>query len=277
MGSMLALASAIFYGISDVWGGLLSRRAHFAAVALASQLGGLLLALAAAPFLPASGLGAADLVWGGLSGIGTGLGMLFLNRGISRGTMSVVVPVSAVNGLALPVLAGVLLLGDRPSVAGWLGIVAAVPALWLVSRDGADGTGGLGLTDGLLAGGGIGIQYLALAQAGPEAGLWPIVIGRCTAALAILPLLKGPDPDRRPSLPGRVALWAGLNGGLAAVALTCYMVAVRLELVSVAVVLSSLYPVIPVLLGVTVLRERLRRTQIAGLAGAGAAIVLLTT
>lgn len=44
----------------------------------------------------------------------------------------------------------------------------------------------------------------------------------------------------------------------------------------IAVVLSSLYPVVPVLLGVFALRERLSRTQAAGLGGAAAAVVLLT-
>ena len=44
---------------------------------------------------------------------------------------------------------------------------------------------------------------------------------------------------------------------------------------TIAVVLSSLYPAIPVLLGVTVLRERLTPKQAAGLAAAGAAIALL--
>ncbi|GGP94551.1 hypothetical protein GCM10010187_07290 [Actinomadura coerulea] len=75
---------------------------------------------------------------------------------------------------------------------------------------------------------------------------------------------------------GTVPLWSAVNGGLAAAALVCYLLATRQQLVVVAVVLSSLYPVVPVLLGVTALRERLSRTQAAGLAGAAAAVVLLT-
>ncbi|XVQ08910.1 EamA family transporter [Spirillospora sp. CA-255316] len=290
MGPLLALASAVFYGIADVAGGLLSRRAGFAAVALAGQLGGLVLTLAAAPLVSGSAPAAADLGWGALSGVGTGLGMLYLYRGLSRGTMSVVVPVSAVNGLALPVLAGVVLLGDRPSAPAWLGVAVAAPALWLVSREAGNGTGDGGHGDGgdgdgasgnraatvdaMIAGVGIGVQYLALAQAGPGSGLWPVVAGRCAAALAILPLLRSSDGAR--DLPARLVPWAALTGGLAALALVCYMLATRLQLVAVAVVLSSLYPVIPVLLGVTVLRERLCRAQAAGLAGVAAAIALLT-
>jgi EamA domain-containing membrane protein RarD len=40
-------------------------------------------------------------------------------------------------------------------------------------------------------------------------------------------------------------------------------------------VLAALYPVVPVLLGLTVLRERLTRTQTAGLGLAGAAVGLI--
>lgn len=131
----MALASAVFYGIADFAGGLLSRRAHFAAVALAGQIGGLILTLVAAPLTPGSSPGAADLGWGALSGVGTGLGMAFLYRGLSRGAMSVAVPISAVSGVGLPILAAVLVLGNRPSALSWLGITVAVPALWLVAQE----------------------------------------------------------------------------------------------------------------------------------------------
>ncbi|GAA3925025.1 DMT family transporter [Actinomadura viridis] len=281
MGPLLALASAVVYGVADVWGGLLSRRAGFASVALAGQLGGLALTLLAAPFVPAADPAVPDLAWGALSGVGTGLGMVFLYRGLSRGSMSVVVPVSAVNGLALPVLAGVVLLGDRPSPLAWLGVATAVPALWLVSRDRAGGGAGTSAAtaDALVAGLGIGVQYLALAQAGAEAGIWPVVTGRCAAVLAILPLLRTasrPDAENGRGLPPRLMPSAALTGGLAALALILYLLATRSQLVAVAVVLSSLYPAIPVILGVTLLGERLRRAQAAGLAGVVAAIALLT-
>lgn len=286
MGALLALASALFYGLADFAGGLLSRRAGFTAVALVGQLGGLVLTLAVAPFVPApGGPTAPDLAWGALSGVGTGVGMLFLYRGLSRGEMSVVVPVSAVGGVALPVLVGVALLGDRPSPLSWLGIAATVPALWCVSRaPSGDGTGGgsrspafSGATaDGLVASLGIALQYVALAQAGPGSGIWPVVAGRVAASLTILPTAVREHRGLRLRLPLRLAGAAAVTGGAAALALVCYLLATRAQIVVIAVVLSSLYPAIPVLLGITFLRERLRPSQVAGLAGAGAAIVLLS-
>ncbi|GAA4233289.1 DMT family transporter [Actinomadura meridiana] len=274
-GVPLALASALAYGVADVAGGLLSRRADFRTVALLGQVGGLVCAVVAALFVPAHGVDAADLGWGALSGAGTGLAMVFLYRGLSHGDMSVVVPVSAVGGVALPVVAGVVLLGDRPSVPAWIGIVVVVPALWLVSRARSDehGRARAAVGGGLVAGAGIGLQYLALAQADDGAGIWPVAAGRVAAVLVIVPLVWPPGRDR-PS--GGITFRSAATGGVAAAALVCYLLATREQLVVIAVVLSSLYPVVPVLFGVTVLRERLSVAQAAGLAGAAAAVLLLT-
>lgn len=264
MGVLLALGSAVAYGVADFAGGLLSRRAHFGTVALVGQLAGFLFALVAAFFVPATAtLG--DLGWGALSGVGTGVGMAFLYRGLARGDMSVVVPVSAVCGVALPVIVSVAVLGERPTLLAWAGIVVAVPALWLVAR--TDSTGKpSAVGDALIASVGIAVQYLALAQAG--GGLWPIVVGRVTGALVVLPMA-------RERIPRRAGLGAAACGGLAATALVCYLLATRQALDVIAVVLSSLYPAIPVLLGISVLRERLSRWQAAGLAAAAVAIGLL--
>ncbi|XRQ12529.1 EamA family transporter [Actinomadura welshii] len=288
-GVSLALASALFYGIADIWGGLLSRRADFRVVALLGQLGGLVCAVVAALFVPAPGLGAADLGWGAASGVGTGVAMVFLYRGISQGNVSVAVPVSAVGGVALPVVAGVVFLGDRPSAPAWAGIAVVLPALWLVSRSrSAERTRvRAAALNGLVASCGIGVQYLALAQAGDEAGIWPVAAGRVAAVLALAPMIapvlapvpvsgSREQPPERRSPPGAVLLWATLHGTLAAAALVLYLLATREQLVVIAVVLSSLYPVVPVLFGVTALRERLSAAQCAGLVGAGGAVVLLT-
>jgi drug/metabolite transporter (DMT)-like permease len=48
------------------------------------------------------------------------------------------------------------------------------------------------------------------------------------------------------------------------------------DLFSVAVVLASLYPVVTTILAVLLLRERLRRVQMAGIAMATLSVVLLS-
>lgn len=282
---LLALASALSYGLSDYVGGLLSRRASFVRVALLGQAGGLVAASVAAPLFSGGAPSGRDLLWGALSGVGTGLAMTFLFRGMGRGAMSVVVPVSSVAGAALPVLAGTVLLGDRPAVRTWLGILVVLPALWAVSRPSRTSAAhpAAAVRDGLTAGVGIAVQYLALAQARPESGLWPVASGRVTAiiAVAVFAAVHHPAPPRPyRRAPGRTAaLVAGgaLSGALAALALVCYLEATRTQALTPAVVLSSLYPVIPVVLGLTTLRERLSPAQAAGLLGALAGSLLIAT
>ncbi|MBT2411201.1 DMT family transporter [Streptomyces sp. ISL-12] len=273
MGALLALASAVCYGLVDFAGGMLSRRVHHLTVSLLGRLGGLLLACAAALLFTAPEPHHADLLWGALSGLGSGVAMLFLNRGLSRGAMSVVVPVSAVTGVALSVLCGVLVLGDRPGAVAWAGIAVTVPALWLVSGAGSTGRGPA-VTDGLPASAGVAVQYLALGQAGPGSGLWPVAAGRAAAVLLLLPAAA--RHPRRLRTPPRRAAEALLIGAGAALGLILYLLAVQRQLLAVAVVLASLYPALPVLLGLALLHERLTPRRTAGLLGAAAATVLLT-
>ncbi|MEU0200087.1 MULTISPECIES: EamA family transporter [unclassified Streptomyces] len=293
MGALLALSSAVVYGIVDFAGGLLSRRVHHAAVTFLGQLGGLMLACAAALLLPADSVHSADLLWGALSGVGSGVAMRFLNRGLSRGAMSVVVPVSAVTGVALSVLCGVLVLGDRPGAVAWLGIAVTVPALWCVAGGGNGGVrapggaaspnagaaspdagAGKGTADGLLASAGVAVQYLALGQADPGSGLWPVAAGRVAAVLVLLP--DAARHARRLRLPPVRCLQAVLVGAGAALGLVLYLLAAQRQLLAIAVVLASLYPALPVVLGLALLRERLSRRRLLGLLGAGVATVLLT-
>lgn len=275
MGETLALFSALCFGLADFAAGLLSRHAKPELVALIGQVGGLIVTAAAAFFVRAPSVGSADLSWGGLSGLGTGIGVLFLYRGMSRGRMSVVVPLSVVGGVAVPVLAGVALLGDRPDPLAWCGIVVAFPALWLIARGGNGGDGGTarGAVDGLIAGAGFALQNIGLGQVDPSAGLWPIVASRVISALALLPMIRSGPPGA--GLRPKLVLPAVFTGVLGAAAIVLYTLATQRQLLAIAVVLSSLYPAIPVLLGIAVLKERLNRPQVLGLLGAAAAVVLL--
>jgi drug/metabolite transporter (DMT)-like permease len=277
MGDALALASAVFFGATHFLSALLSRRVDSTAVALHAQLGGTVMILIAALIVPASSVSAATLGWGALSGIGTGIGVTFLYRGLSTGQLSVVVPLSDVAAVLLPVLVGVLLLGERPSLLSWLGIAAAAPALWLVSRAPCDpareGRTATGTADGLVAGLGFALQFIALARVDAEAGLWPLVASRLSSVLAVMPLAVTAHAALRMSR--RHLLGAAGTGALGTLAIVLYTLATRQQLLALAVVLTALYPVIPVVLGLTVLRERVTPSQTTGLALAAAAIAVI--
>ncbi|MFF3911768.1 EamA family transporter [Streptomyces sp. NPDC001848] len=75
----------------------------------------------------------------------------------------------------------------------------------------------------------------------------------------------------------RPVRWLGgavLVGAGAAVGLILHLWAARRQMMALAVVLASLYPAIPTVLGLAVLHERATRTQVIGLVGSAVAVVL---
>jgi drug/metabolite transporter (DMT)-like permease len=103
--------------------------------------------------------------------------------------------------------------------------------------------------------------------------LWPLVASRVASVVAIVPLVLAARAPVR--MPRRLALAAVGSGAVGTLAIACYTFATREQLLAVAVVLTALYPVVPVLLGLTVLRERVTPAQAAGLGLAGAAVGLI--
>ncbi|MER7108677.1 EamA family transporter [Streptomyces sp. NPDC000229] len=85
-----------------------------------------------------------------------------------------------------------------------------------------------------------------------------------------------PSPGHRLRLPPRLLIGSAATGAGAALGLALYLLATREQLLAVAVVLASLYPAIPVLLGLLLLKERLTPLRTAGLLGAVLATVLLS-
>ena len=124
MAILLALLSAVAYGVSDFVGGLVSRRASAWTVAVVGNSASTLCVAVLALFV-AGAPAPADVGWAVVAGIGSGAGTGFLYRGFSSGRMSVVAPVSAVGAALVPVAVGALG-GERVSGLVWLGIVAGL-------------------------------------------------------------------------------------------------------------------------------------------------------
>lgn len=271
---VLALAGAISYGVSDFIGGLVSRRTTVWPVAVLSCLGSLIGAFVLALLDPGSPT-AADLAWGAVGGVGAGAGTAFLYRGLAGGRMGVVAPVSGVGATVIPVLIGVLA-GERPAALVWLGMLAAVPGIWLVSREeslGASAARGSGLLEGVLAGIGFGVLFAGLGQVPAGAGLWPLCMAEVAAVLTTLvaALALGGDPRPR----GGFEWWGLVSGLLAAAAGLAFLLATHRGLLSVSAVLVSLYPAFTVLLAALVLREHIHRAQAWGLGLCAVAVVLV--
>jgi drug/metabolite transporter (DMT)-like permease len=276
MGNVLALVSALCFGVTHFVSGLVSRRAPGMTVSLYAQVAGTVVTV---PFAALAGSGtptAAALGWGALSGAGTGVGVAFLYRAMGKGPMSLVVPASDVAAVVLPVLFGLILLGQRLSFAALAGVCCAVPALWLVSRSRGSGPGrtAAGIPDAFIAGLGFAVQFVALSRIPAEAGFWPVVLSRAVSVVAIAGLVTATRAPWR--LPSRVVAPAAFAGACGSAAIVLYLVAAQQQVLAVATVLAALYPAVPVLLALVFLRERLSRAQVAGLVGAGAAIALVS-
>lgn len=269
---LLALAGAAFYGLSDFIGGLVSRRTSPWSVALVASLAGGVIVLVAAAVLGGDPT-AADLWWGVLAGVGNGFGTAFLYRGLSAGRMGVVAPISGVGAAVVPVLAG-LASGERPSTVVWVGILAALPGIWLVSQQpGGTPAGTGGVLDGVLAGLGFGSLFAALGQIPDTAGLLPLGVNQLVAAVAIVVLATA---LRTAWLPRDRASVAGvLCGALGVAATGAFLVATQKGDLTVAAVLASLYPAFTILLAASVLHERVHRSQGIGLVLCGLAVAMV--
>ncbi len=270
MAIAFALFSALAYGLSDFVGGLLSRRVSAWPVAVVGQLSAIVCTAAVAAFVHGTPT-SQHLLWAILAGVGSGVGTGFLYRGFASGRMSVVAPVSAVGAAVVPVLAGALG-GERLSLVVWLGVVLALPGIWLVSgtaEELPDGTTtgraslAEGVLDGVLAGLGFGVLFAALGQIPEEAGLWPLALAQAVSLPAVVLLAVG---LRAAWLPReRYTWWALVAGPLGATATAAFLLATQAGFLTVAGVLSSLYPATTVLLAALVLHEKVHRAQGVGL------------
>lgn len=263
MAVLFALAAALSYGLSDFVGGVVSRRTSPWPVAVMCSVGNITGAVLIALFRPGDPT-STDLAWGALAGIGSGIGGAFLYRGLATGQMGVVAPVSGVGAAVLPVLVAVLG-GEQPGALVWWGIAAALPGIWLVSREpGAGGRWAEGLVDGVLAGAGFGLLFAALGQLPEEAGYWPLALTQAVALISVILTATLLGASWRPTR-GLEVGGGMLAGVLATGAALGFLLSTQLGLMSVAAVLTSLYPAVTVLLAATLLRERLTGGQVVGL------------
>lgn len=281
---LLALLAALAYGVSDFVGGVVSRRTSAWSVAFVVQGTSAVAFALTAPWVTSRATGD-DLWWGVAAGVGSGVGISFLFRGFAAGRMSVVAPLSAVGAAVLPALAG-FLFGERLGIPVILGLLIAIPGIWLVSSgeaasdepDAVSPARSLvdsGVLDGALAGVGFALTFVGIDQVAVGAGLWPLFAMQATSAsvVLVLALLLGAR-----AVPVPRAAWSAWYGGpIGAVAGVSFYLATSQGLLTVAAVLTSLYPAVTILLAVLLLRERLARGQTVGLLLCAACVGLVVS
>jgi len=283
MVTVFALTAALLYGSADFLGGAATRRAHVLSVLLISGTAGLAV-VGVAALLAGGPPRASGLAWGACAGAAGGVGFMFLYAGLAAGPMSVVAPVSALASTVLPVAAA-LAGGERPGLHVYLGALACVAAIVLVSS-GGDRVGGAAVMShrtaraigyGIASGVTFGMFFLFIRNGGESGALWPVVAARLAGTLVFLAAAAGmrigPVQWRQDARLFAAALGAGAGDAGANV---CYVLATRAGLFGLAVVLTSLYPGVTVLLARFLLGERMGWVRRAGLALAAVGILLVT-
>ena len=218
------------------------------------------------------------VLWGALCGISQGFGVWWFYAALAAGPISVVSPLTAVLAAGVPVGVGVAL-GERPGAVAAVGIVVALVAIVLVSREATDEdvkphrftktvawlTIGAGL--------GFGLNFALIDQAPVEARLWPLVFARMSASALVIAIAAVSRNLRPPSgQPLKLAFAAALLDTCANVTM---LLALQASLLSLASVLMSLYPAATVVLAIVVLGERVTRWQLVGMVLALASVAMI--
>jgi drug/metabolite transporter (DMT)-like permease len=276
-GPALALASAAGYGISDFVGGLASRRVAALRVVLVSYPIALALLAVVAVIVGGQVTGGA-VFWGALCGVSQAFGVWWFYAALGAGPISVVSPLTAILVAGIPVGVG-LALGERPGFIAAIGVVLALVAVVLVSREATDeGTTPHRFTAAvawLTVGSGIafGLNFVLINQAPAEAKLWPLVFARVSASVLVLFIAAVSSNLRPPTgTPLRLAVLAAVLDTGANIAM---LLALQASLLSLAGVLMSLYPAATVLLAIVVLKERVTRWQTVGMVSALVSVVMI--
>jgi drug/metabolite transporter (DMT)-like permease len=218
------------------------------------------------------------VLWGALCGVSQAFGVWWFYAALGSGPISVVSPLTAVLVAGLPVGVG-LALGERPGVIAAVGILVALVAVVLVSREASDedvrAHRFTKTVAWLTVGSGIafGLNFVLIDQAPREAGLWPLVFARVAATVLVVAIAAISGEMRAPTgAPLKLAVLAGVLDTGANVAM---LLALQASLLSLSGVLMSLYPAATVLLAIVVLRERVTRWQALGMALAVGAVAMI--
>jgi drug/metabolite transporter (DMT)-like permease len=274
IGILFALSSAFVWGGGDFSGGLAARRSHQFQVLALSAFSGILLLLVLAMLKGESLPSPTSALWAILAGVMGAVGMAALYRVLSSGHMASAAPTAAAIGAALPVAFNIWIEG-LPTTAQLIGFALAFLGIGLTSQISFSNRGEFRQSFVLTVGAGVGFGCFFILIAQVERGLvfTPLIIARSIAFCLALLLLRVRHLPLISLTLNRTALVAGV---LDAAGTAFYMLAKQFTRLDIAAMLTSLYPVITVLLAYLVLKETVTRAQWLGVGVCLTAIVLIT-
>jgi len=266
------LAAVLSWGCADFLGGYAAKSTDPFLLTTIAHAAGLVLVGSIALLQHAPYPSHAAVIWSLAGGISGGVCLAIFYRSLAAGQMGLNGPTAALIGASIPVAVGFATQGF-PHPIQIAGFVLAAIGIFLVSKpDRISGRpAGLGLA--VIAGLGFAGFFLFLKQAGDSSAIWVATLTRLSSVVVVgaIALAK----YLRQSLQNRLA-WVGIIAGLLDVSGTyCFVRASQTGRLDVSVVLSSLYPVITVVLARLILKERLTPLKATGMAAAIVAMPLI--
>ena len=260
-GIVLALVSALVWGSGDFVGGAATRRSNPLQVLALSAMSGIVM-LAVLALTLETAPSAASLAWAALAGVTGAIGIASLYQGLAVGGAAMVAPVAAVVTAIIPAIFTAFTVA-LPSAPQFLGILAALAGIWLVTcAPGARQTSRAGLHLALLAGCGFGAFLILIAHVENDFVFAPLTVARTVTLATAVVLMR----LRKVSFPSPVSNHLALLAGVLDAGGNVFFVLARQHTrLDVAAVLSSLYPVATVVLARIVWREPVTRLQWAGI------------
>lgn len=278
MASLLALLSSALWGSADYHAGKLSKRFPAIAVLATSQaigfITGIFLVIVSRSW-NAQALGSDGyLLAGALAGLCGYGGLISLYAALSTGRMGVVSPISSLGAL-IPLAYAIFIKGDQLSTIVSIGVVAALLGGFLAS--GPEVSQGLPLKPVLLALSAaifFGLALVFMAIGSQSSALMTMTTMRTTTLLigiAIFIRFRHFGGLGKTELP--ILIFIGVADFAANLLLG---VATTKGLVSLAMVLGSLYPIATALLAYKFLHERLHKVQYVGIFFAVIGVALIS-
>jgi len=267
-----SLTAVGIWGASDFLGGVGARRANAFLFTAIVHMSGLFLVGTLALMTHAPFPGNASLGWSLIAGSVGGIALALFYRSLASGHMGLVAPVAAVLGAAIPSIVTAFAEGF-PGYRHAVGFILAGIGVWLISRteSGVGRPQGLGMA--VLAGIGFAGFYLCIHQAGNASALWVATSSRSASVMVTGTIvLFGRHLRAVPAPVLAIALVAGILDISGSVV---FIRAAQTGRLDSAVVLSSLYPAITVLLARIFLHEHFSRARTIGMVVALAAVPII--
>lgn len=276
MGSLLALLSSVLWGTADYLAGNLSKKFKAIAVTGVSQCFGLLFGFFAillfSDFIKPTFSMDGYFLPGVIAGIAGFIGLISFYTGLATGRMGVVSPISSLS-VVIPLIFA-LARGERPTQIQAIGIAIAIAGAFMAS--GPEVKNGLPIKPILFAlvaaiGFGTALTFIAIgAETDSLHTMTAMRVASVTVCIFIALRYRSIGGFTKKNLP--LLIFIGVADFLANFLLG---IATTKGLVSIAMVLGSLFPVVTILLAYKFLHERLHKVQYFGIAFALSGVILI--